>query len=347
MALLFPVVLLGALVCGANAVLRAPFRPVFRRRRLTVPAAWPNLSLVHISDLHVRDDHARLSRAQALALAGLEPDLLCVTGDVCETILDVPSLVAVLRSARPRLGTFIVLGNHEHGAPKPRQHRGLLAHLVHDAVNRALTPFSPAHRSSGSAEGHAIADALRSAGLVVLHNQGVRIAGPAGTLWLAGCDSAWAGHADMAAAMAGRRLAEPCLALVHEPDLAFSAAAHGADVILAGHTHGGQIRLPIVGAPYTHRLDPRIRIASGFQRIGSAWLHITTGLGHTIALRFACPPEVVWFDCVATMASDAPAASDAAAASVADAVAAEIRYPEASWRSLTRTHSSSSGPPAI
>jgi predicted MPP superfamily phosphohydrolase len=117
-------------------------------------------------------------------------------------------------------------------------------------------------------------------------------------LLVTGCDSAWSGHADIAAAVHGRTTADACLALIHEPELAFGAAAAGADLILAGHTHGGQVRFPVIGAPYTHKVDSRIRIAAGFQRAGDALLHITAGLGQTIPLRWACPPELVWLDCV-------------------------------------------------
>jgi predicted MPP superfamily phosphohydrolase len=102
----------------------------------------------------------------------------------------------------------------------------------------------------------------------------------------------------MVAAMDGRAADEACLALIHEPELAFEAREHGAELILAGHTHGGQVRLPLIGAPYTHRGDERLTIAAGFQRIGEALLHITAGLGQTISLRFLCPPEVVWLDCL-------------------------------------------------
>jgi predicted MPP superfamily phosphohydrolase len=100
----------------------------------------------------------------------------------------------------------------------------------------------------------------------------------------------------MLAAMDGRRADEPCLALVHEPDLAFEARDCGAELILAGHTHGGQVRLPLLGAPYDLKMDPRIAVAAGFQRLEAGLLHITAGLGHTIPLRFLCPPEVVWLD---------------------------------------------------
>jgi uncharacterized protein len=220
----------------------------------------------------------------------------------------------VLKSARPRLGTFVVLGNHEHNAPFPQhlreQQRSGWRHLL----GMGLHLFAPVQRSDGDEEGHAMAEALQAAGITVLHNVGQRVQIEGQSLWVAGCDSAWAGHADMRAAMRGRRKDEPCLALIHEPDLAFEARARGADLILAGHTHGGQVRFPFVGAPYTLRMDPRIGIAAGFQRIGDGLLHITTGLGHTIPLRFGCPPEVVWLECHPTVEATSSATSASASA---------------------------------
>lgn len=289
------------LIPGAYAFWGEPYRPIFKRQRVSLAATWPDrgLSVLHISDLHVRSTDLRLWRVQRAALSRIpHPDLVCVTGDVCEKARDIPLLVDVLRVVKPRLGTFIVLGNHEHNAPLPvylkdQQKRGwrrLLRHVIHF--------LAPTIRSDGPDEGHAMADALREAGLTVLHNEGVRVRTVDGSsLWIAGCDSAWAGHADMVAAMRGRRPDEPCLALIHEPDLAFEAASWGATLILAGHTHGGQVRLPFLGAPYTLRMDSRIVIASGFQRIKDSLLHITAGLGHTIPVRFGCPPEIVWLDC--------------------------------------------------
>jgi predicted MPP superfamily phosphohydrolase len=297
---LLALLLLPLLPCAVlgYAVLGEPYRPVFKRHRLPLPASWPaGISVLHISDLHVRRADQRLLRVQKEALRGLTPDLLCVTGDVCEKAHDIPLLVDVLEQVRPRLGTFVVLGNHEHNAPAPgrvrEQHRHGLWHLI----GTFMGLFAPRLRSDGPHEAHAMADALRAAGVTVLHNEGVRVRAGGQTLWIGGCDSAWAGHADVSAAMRGRRPGEACLMLIHEPDLAFEAEARGADLILAGHTHGGQVKLPVIGAPYTLRMDPRIAIASGFQRIEAGLLHITSGLGHTIPLRFGCPPEVVWMDC--------------------------------------------------
>jgi len=289
LALLLPLLSLG------YAMLGEPYRPVFRRHRVGVREPWPELSIVHISDLHVRRSDQRLLKSQRAALAGLEPDLVCVTGDVCEKVADINLLIDLLRQPKPRLGTFIVLGNHEHNAPLPEVLRRERARW-RTIIESVLHMFAPQLRSDGDEEAHAMAVALEESGFTVLHNAGVRVTDNGRSLWIAGVDSAWAGHSDMEKAMDGRNADEPCLALIHEPDLAFEAHAQGADLILAGHTHGGQVKLPLIGAPYTHRVDSRITIAAGFQRIGAGLLHITSGLGHTIPLRFRCPPEVAWLE---------------------------------------------------
>jgi uncharacterized protein len=309
----------------AYAILGEPYRPIFKRHRLALTPAWPALSIVHISDMHVRRSDQRLFRVQQAALKGLTPDLLCVTGDMCEKVADIQMVVELLRTVKPRLGTFVVLGNHEHNAPTPMHVRNQNKRGWRRMIGVVLHGFAPLLRSDGDEEGHAMAEALQAAGITVLHNHGqrVQIEGEDKSLWIAGCDSAWAGHADMLAAMRGRRADEACLALIHEPDLAFEARDLGADLILAGHTHGGQVRLPFFGAVYTLRMDPRILIAAGFQRLEAGLahitaglghtfplLHITAGLGHTIPLRFGVPPEVVWLDCApsADTSTLAPAA---------------------------------------
>ena len=309
---LLPIVLILGM---GYAIYGEPYRPVFKRHRLSLPSTWPkSLSIVHISDLHVRHGDQRLFRAQKAALKALEPDLLCVTGDICEKVADIHMVVELLQTVKPKLGTFVVLGNHEHNAPLPLHLREQHSRGWRKALGTVLHVVAPRLRSDGEHEGHAMAEALRAAEITVLHNEGRRVTKNGESLWIAGCDSAWAGHADMQAAMVGKRPGEACLALIHEPDLAFEARELGSELILAGHTHGGQVRFPLVGALYTLRMDPRILIAAGFQRIEEALLHITTGLGHTIPLRFGCPPEVVWLDCAPSAFSGQPSAKRALSA---------------------------------
>lgn len=316
-ACLLPVAL-GALavtplVCFAYATLAEPFRPVLRRRTVTVPASWPALSILHLSDLHVRTGADRLFEAQRVRLRGLAPDLAVVTGDLCESVADVDRTIELLREVRPRFGTFVVLGNHEHDAHRPPPASSTPAPAWSRLLNRALEVVAPdSERQPGQAR--VIAGRLANAGIRVLVNRGVRLHLGGGTLWIAGCDSAWAGGADMPAAMRGRRPAEGCLVLAHEPELALPAQAFGADLILAGHSHGGQVRLPLLGTPYTHRVDRRIEVACGFQRIGHSLLHVSAGLGQTIPLRFGCPPEAVWLECVPLAAAARRGSSSAQSA---------------------------------
>jgi predicted MPP superfamily phosphohydrolase len=264
-----------------------------------VPSSWPRLGILHLSDLHVQAHGDRLFGVQQALLRGLErqPDLVVVTGDLCETPDDVERTLALLGTLRPRLGTYVVLGNHEHDAHGPQGTHASYKPAWVRPLNRVLGAILPEPaRPPGLAA--RIAQRLGNGGVEVLSNRGVRLQVGGRSLWLAGADSGWAGRADLAAALRGRRADEACLVLVHEPELAFDAERHGGQLILAGHTHGGQVRFPLVGAPYTHRVDPRIRIASGFQSIGRSLLHISAGLGHTIPLRFGCPPEAVWLECL-------------------------------------------------
>jgi predicted MPP superfamily phosphohydrolase len=191
-----------------------------------------------------------------------------------------------------------VLGNHEHHAAVPASLRrsrprvwGRLARLSTRLLGARVT-------SSGSAEAHAIGRALSAAGFRVLNNEGVRLEVDGRRLWVAGTDSEWAGRARAAAALAGRDEGEPCLGLVHEPESALPLIARGADLALAGHLHGGQVRLPFIGSPFSYRADARILLPAGLQRLGRAVLHISAGLGHTTPLRFGCRPDATWIECV-------------------------------------------------
>ena len=272
-----------------------PYHPVVRVRHVDVPSSWPPLTILHLSDLHLRRSARRLRAAQSRLLATLstQPDLVCVTGDLCETVADASLVPRLLQPLHPAVGTFLIPGNHEYGArPHPALSRGFggaLWHVLHRLFGRQL--------SSGAEEAEAIVADLRAAGLDILRNEGRRVEVKGRSLWIAGSDSLWAAQADTPSSAHGRLPGEGMLALVHEPETAIDAAASGADLILAGHTHGGQVHLPFLGALYTHRVDPRITISSGRQMIGGAVLLVSAGFGQLLPLRFLCPPEITWVYC--------------------------------------------------
>jgi uncharacterized protein len=285
---------------GAYAIAVEPYRPVLRRLTLEVPEDWPRLSILHLSDLHVRARADRLYRAQERFLRSIpnQPDLVCVTGDVCETRRDAPRAAELLNTLRPKITTLVTLGNHEHDAPLPGRQRTPLWRFLRMAEIGLCQMIGPEERSSGTAESRDIVNIFRQSGLTVLLNEGVRLEIANQPIWVAGIDSVWSGQSRAMQSIHGRLPDEPCLALIHEPEGVFPFIKLGAAVVLAGHTHGGQIRIPLIGNVYSHRTDPRISNSAGLQRFGSALLHVSAGLGQNIPLRFNCPPEASWIDCV-------------------------------------------------
>jgi predicted MPP superfamily phosphohydrolase len=124
-----------------------------------------------------------------------------------------------------------------------------------------------------------------------LRNRSVAFARAGVRLWFAGTDDVLEGHANLQLTLEGIPPEEPVILLAHEPDFAVHAARFPVDLQLSGHSHGGQIRLPLLGAPVLPPLARRY--PWGLHRIGGLTLYTNVGIG-TIALpvRFLCPPEI-------------------------------------------------------
>ena len=113
-------------------------------------------------------------------------------------------------------------------------------------------------------------------------------------LWLAGVDDPVEGQPDLDAALAGIPAEATVILLSHNPDLAFTETAQRAALVLSGHTHGGQVRLPLLGAVHTQgTLLPRHHAAGQFQLPGGGQMIVSRGMGESTPLRLRCPPEVV------------------------------------------------------
>lgn len=126
----------------------------------------------------------------------------------------------------------------------------------------------------------------------ILHNCAIRLQTGGIDLFLAGVDDLQEGHPDLAAALAGVDGSAPLLLLSHNPDILQAPAAHRADLILAGHTHGGQIVLPFLGPAHTQTDILSRADASGHVYLGDTQLYISRGLGEGIPLRFGAPPHI-------------------------------------------------------
>ncbi len=252
-------------------------------RHATVPvldAGATPVRILHLSDLHMTPEQHSKQRWVA-ALADLQPDLVVNTGDNLAHPRAVP---AVLRALGPLLalpGVF-VFGSNDYFAPRPKNPARYLARRRRLVRGRPL----PWRDLRAAMLEHGWADLTHA-----------RV-----SVGVAGCTIAAAGvddphlRLDRYDMIAGRlEAADLRLGLAHspEPRVLDAFAADGYDLVLAGHTHGGQLRLPGYGALVTNCGLDRSR-ARGTSRWGAhTWLHVSAGLGTSpyAPVRFACPPE--------------------------------------------------------
>jgi predicted MPP superfamily phosphohydrolase len=270
----------------------------FRLRRVEVPVLPPGtrpVRVLQVSDIHmVSGQHKK--RRWLQSLAALRPDFVVNTGDNLSDPEAVPELLDALGPLLELPGAY-VFGSNDYYAPKPRNPARYL-------VDRARGKHG-LERSGGVSDvrrnpWEGVRDAFDAAGWVGLNNTRGRIKLPDGLdIALTGLDDPHI-RRDRYADVAGGpdTSADLALAVVHAPYLrvldAFTADRY--PLILAGHTHGGQLCVPFYGALVTNcDLDTdRVKGLSTHTASGHrAHLHVSAGCGANryTPIRFACPPE--------------------------------------------------------
>jgi predicted MPP superfamily phosphohydrolase len=226
-------------------------------RRL--PAAHNRLRIVQLSDIH----HGLFTPIEdverAVSLANLlRPDLVALTGDyVTLSPTYIWPVARALGKLRARLGVFAVLGNHDF-------------HVDPEEITRAL----------------------RAQRVRVLRNAHFAVRTRAATLWMLGVDDLWWGSNDLPAALATVPQRGVKVLLCHNPLGVHEAAEHGIDLVLSGHTHGGQVRLPVVGSVYG-RSKLGLRFVEGWNRLNGTQIYVSRGIGKVLLpMRLGCPPEI-------------------------------------------------------
>ena len=134
---------------------------------------------------------------------------------------------------------------------------------------------------------------LTARGCVVLRNRSHAVERDGSRLWLVGLDDLWFGHFDPDAAFAGVPPGVPRIVLSHNPDTSPFLDPFAPDLILSGHTHGGQVRLPVYGAPLLNVADTRHD--HGLFDLPNSRLYVSSGVGYIRRVRFNCRPEVPVF----------------------------------------------------
>jgi predicted MPP superfamily phosphohydrolase len=273
----------GALTIGVEGALLEPNHLQVLRIDIPLvrlPRSLDGVTIAQLSDFHYDEVFSIVPIRKAIKeVHDLKPDLIVLTGDfVTVPLLDdflsdgaakiyrakaaiktAPPCAQLLGELRAPLGVFAVLGNHDVGSD-PRF----------------------------------ITKQLEEHGIVVLRNHAVPIQQGNSRLWLAGVDDVVEGKPDLNLALGSIPQAEAVVLLCHEPDFADKVAGHSVDLQLSGHSHGGQIWLPGIGAPWLPPFGQKY--PRGKYRVGQLTLYTNIGLGTIRApIRLNCSPEVSLF----------------------------------------------------
>lgn len=279
---------LFAALCAAGAV-SYPFLEArwYRVHRLTVPVdrdVQP-LSILHVSDTHLTAGNKPLIRfLRALPSRIGRPDIIVATGDLIEDDSGIEPVTDALNGLSARAGRFYVLGSHDYYQSRFQSYTKYFS-------ARRVTP------RAARADTDLLERRLQDEGWVSLTNRTEFIdaggvdAG-AGRIRLAGVDDPYLGR-DTDAHLHRGPDETFAIGLTHSPESLSRWMLAGFDLVLAGHTHAGQVRVPGIGALVTNS-DLPAALAGGLHRIGSGWLHVTPGLGtgRFAPIRFNCRPEV-------------------------------------------------------
>ena len=253
-------------IAGAEARLLAGFpgnqilQLHVQRKTLRLPRLPPELdglSIAHLSDLHMIGNMTEPFYQQVVeATNALSPDLVCITGDILEKTCCLPWIATTLGRLKARHGRYFVLGNHEMRLP----------------------------------DASCLREALRAAGFTDLGSRCETITIRGNDVLLAGNELPWFGSAPPVPAL--RTPHSPFrILLSHSPDQLYLAKIEQFDLMLAGHNHGGQIRLPWLGALITPSWHGA-RYASGVFDEPPTLLHVSRGVAAKHPIRLNCPPEI-------------------------------------------------------
>ena len=274
-------VLLVLLIAGLAIAAYAVFieRRWYRlgRYRLDILPGGRSLDVLHLSDLHVT--RGQLDKSRFLASLP-RADITVVTGDVLGEPEAVEQAVKMLRPVRGRLASLFVLGSNDLYIPRPLNY-------FHYFIPPRVRKRTPAQRGRG----HELVRALEQDGWVHLANRKYERRTDGLRMEIVGLDDPHVHRSDIR--VAAREEPDAFgLAVVHSPDPAPELVALGYDLVVAGHTHGGQVRLPLAGALVSNCTIPT-RLARGLSRMGAAYLHVSPGLGTSkyAPFRFLCRPE--------------------------------------------------------
>jgi predicted MPP superfamily phosphohydrolase len=248
---------------------------VIRRERIALAGWKGDLTVAALADLHVGSPYVGIEKLRYIVdrVNAERPDLVVLLGDFVVnpeklehgvlggTFVEPADIGRELRRLKAPLGVYAVLGNHD-----------------------------------GWYDSERVVDGLESHGIPVLRNRAVRLEHAGQSFWLGGLEDLWTGNPDVAATLRETNPEEPVVLIAHNPD-SFSDMPARVNLFLAGHTHGDQVNLPVLGA--LARVSWR-GYRDGVVRDGGRTMFITHGVGTSgLPVRVLAEPEAALLHLVA------------------------------------------------
>ncbi len=241
-----------------------------------LPRRLCGLRIGQISDTHLRNSPrtvAMAARAVAETMAQ-RPDLVCITGDVGHRSWHVDVAARLMAPLAAEHGVYAVLGNHD-------MDEALELEAFEEKGDSIPVPDWMAKMSA--------------TGIEVLFNTHRCLRINDSLVVIAGVGDPSCGHEDLAAALADAPHGDLHILLSHSPDIFDDPLAEWADLILCGHTHGGQLQLPYIGTPWAPVWRRRDRAAGLMRVTPDTVAYVSRGVSSGVRARLNCPPEVAVF----------------------------------------------------
>lgn len=241
-----------------------------------LPAGLDGFRILHISDLHIKDSHRGKARRLLRAFREVRPDIVFITGDLIDRDRYIDYCARFLTRLRAPHGVYGVLGNHDH-----------FYFSFADTWSRKKVGASPNDAA-------ALHDTLSKREVTVLSNEIVRRKVDAEPLWIVGIDEFAEGYDHVDQIFSDIPHDEMLLLLAHTPDMVAELNLPRPAFAFAGHTHGGQIRIPGFGALYRHTQVLDRKSNSGLTTLAGVPVHVSRGFGASewFPFRLFCRPEV-------------------------------------------------------
>ncbi|MBI3307457.1 MAG: metallophosphoesterase [Candidatus Omnitrophica bacterium] len=237
------------------------------------------IRIMHLSDIHFAGPNPPLTRFFD-RLSREKIDFVFITGDIIDCPEGVPFAIEHIRKLKPSSGMFVVFGNHDY------YNYTLLDFFLHNF------PGQPHPKNLNPAA--KLQKELKKIGAEVLRNKTVEVDFFGTPLLIHGLDDATTAHANIRQAMENFNRNKINLLLTHTVDVFLDIGENEIDLSFSGHSHGGQIRFPVVGPIITHTMMGR-SYAGGIKKVQGAICSISRGMGagRYVVLRLLCRPEAI------------------------------------------------------